>query len=210
MGKIRSGILGQLRGKVAGVVGGQWKNVNYVREYIVPANPNTAAQQVQRGKFGRAVDFAKPLVGPVFNAYTDQFQKAMSGFNFFIKSNIALFLDPPTFEDIVVTSGKLFHVVPITVAMQAAQNKITFEWEEDIGSNGALTDSVFAVALNETTGRWGFMAAEKTRDDGAVGDEIAFEVTAGDVGSLWIWGIKKVGTQIVEISDSAYATHTAV
>src|SRR5690606_2396552 len=94
MGKIRSGILSRVSGKVAGVVGGNWKNVAYLREYVVPANPNTAAQAAQRAKFSACVAFAKPLVGPIFQAYTDKFQKNMSGYNAFIKSNISLFPAP--------------------------------------------------------------------------------------------------------------------
>ncbi len=33
-----------------------WKGLDVVREYVEPANPNTAAQQTQRGRMGDAVD----------------------------------------------------------------------------------------------------------------------------------------------------------
>lgn len=39
-------------GKIAkSIVFSRWKGLNTARQYVVPANPNTAAQQVQRGLF---------------------------------------------------------------------------------------------------------------------------------------------------------------
>ena len=56
MGKIKQGILGAVSGKVGGVVGSSWKGIAYLK--VLPAsvaNPNTAAQQTQRGAFSGIV-----------------------------------------------------------------------------------------------------------------------------------------------------------
>ncbi|MCK4302742.1 MAG: hypothetical protein KAY24_00715 [Candidatus Eisenbacteria sp.] len=37
------------------LVASNWKGIKYMREYVVPANPNTVAQQAQRGVFSAAV-----------------------------------------------------------------------------------------------------------------------------------------------------------
>ena len=44
MGIIQSGILSPVSGKVAGVVGGKWKDKAYLRAWVKPANPNSAAR----------------------------------------------------------------------------------------------------------------------------------------------------------------------
>ncbi|MBA7587394.1 hypothetical protein ES708_29423 [subsurface metagenome] len=33
-----------------------WKGIDYVRQYVIPANPKTAEQQEQRGFFTAAID----------------------------------------------------------------------------------------------------------------------------------------------------------
>jgi len=38
------------------LVFGTWKGLDVAREYVIPANPNTAAQSTQRGYMGEAVD----------------------------------------------------------------------------------------------------------------------------------------------------------
>lgn len=91
MAKIKAGILSKVSGKVAGVVGGTWKGTNYLRELVKPANPNTALQQAQRSKMRACVRCARTLTGDVFKPYLDKFLKNMSGYNWFVKNNIAKF-----------------------------------------------------------------------------------------------------------------------
>lgn len=88
MAKIKAGILSKVSGKVAGVVGGTWKGVNYLRELVKPANPNTPLQQAQRGRMAFVVATARQLVGDVLNPYLNKFCKTMSGYNWFCKENI--------------------------------------------------------------------------------------------------------------------------
>jgi len=180
MAKLRSGILGQIRGKVAGVVGGQWKDKNYVREYVKPANPNTAGQQAQRSKFALAVTFAKQLVGPIFNVYVDKFQKSMSGFNFFIKCNIAEFVAPINYEAISLTSGKLFEARITAISASSADNLVTIETSVSLGSNGAVDDQVYLACYNQTSGRWGFADATYNRGDGSTPHTVALVIQPSD------------------------------
>lgn len=88
MAIIKAGILSKVSGKVAGVVGGTWKGKNYLRELVKPANPNTAAQQAQRGKMAFVVASARQLVGDVLNPFLNKFCKTMSGYNYFCRENI--------------------------------------------------------------------------------------------------------------------------
>lgn len=202
MAKIRSGVLGNTRGKVAGVVGSQWKNVNYLREYVKPANPNTAAQQTQRGKMSDVVEFCKPLIGSVFNAYTDKFQKAMSGFNFFIKQSIAEFDGSPVYGNLKLTEGKLFAVAEMTASYHSPSGATVLLWDEAIGNNGALTDKVFSAVYDSSTGLWYFAPAEAARDDETDTVTLPTGLTFGNI-EVWAWAIQYSGTLVNVISDSA-------
>jgi hypothetical protein len=203
MAKIRSGILGNLRGKVSGVVGSQWKDVNYLREYVKPANPNTAAQQVQRTKMSDAVTFCKPLVGPVFNAYTDKFQKSMSGFNRFIKSNIAVFDGTPDLPVVKLTEGSLFPLATFAATYNTADGEVLLSWDKAIGNNGDILDHTYAVVYHEPSGLWYFAPEEELRDDEADLISLPAGLTATDV-SVWTWAARVVGSVVTLISDSVY------
>jgi len=54
MARITRGILGGGRGKVANVVMGNWKGIDYLRAYAVPSNPRTEAQTTVRTNFSSA------------------------------------------------------------------------------------------------------------------------------------------------------------
>ncbi len=201
MGIILSGILSKVSGKVAGVVGGSWKDKAYLRAYVKPANPNTAAQQVQRTKFSDTVAFAKPLVGQVFNAYTDKFQKSMSGFNFFIKDNIDIFDGSPAWAQINPVTGKLSFVT--VTSSQLIGTTVTVAYAPNNGNNGLDTDKVFMLVYDTSNGRVYFPAAEETRISGA----IDLQVEAGSVAAnlqSWTWTAQYVGTVLEMISFSWY------
>jgi hypothetical protein len=167
MGILRSGILGHMSGKTAGVVGSKWKDRSYIREYVIPANPNTTPQQTQRGRMRDCVAFCKPLVGQIFNKYGDKFQKGMSGFNYFIKQNIAIFDGSPAYSQTKITFGKLW-MATIATATRVTTT-LTMTWDiNSLGNNGALLDHVYGAAYNIATGLWYFPAAEVARQAGTI------------------------------------------
>jgi hypothetical protein len=172
MGVLRSGILGHMSGKTAGVVGGKWKDKSYIREYVIPANPNTTPQQTQRAKMTMSVLWFKPLVGQIFNKYVDKFQKSMSGFNAIVSQNIAIMTPTPGYSSIIITLGKLW--IPTVTGRSQAGGVVTMTWDPaSLGNNGAATDKVYACTHNLQSGLWGFAAAEVLRSAGTINVPIA-------------------------------------
>lgn len=205
MGKIRSGILSRVSGKVAGVVGGNWKNVAYLREYVVPANPNTTAQQAQRSKFSACVAYAKTLVGPVFQTYTDKFQKNMSGYNAFIKANIALF-PLVNFNLLKVTEGPL--APPGDRGTSRDNFTVTLTWDPTIiGTNGSAADKVFGYARNPVTGQVFFPAEPVARSVGEL--DITVDHDSSEY-QTYAWAAKYNGDILASISNSNYVLAPAV
>ncbi|MBA7524656.1 hypothetical protein ES705_16797 [subsurface metagenome] len=70
-----------------------WKGIDYVRQYVIPANPKTADQQEQRGFFSAAID-AWHIDGyteddvTAWNLYALVQKIAASGFNMFVKLKV--------------------------------------------------------------------------------------------------------------------------
>lgn len=108
MAKIKSGILSKVQGKVAGVVGATWKGQNYLRELVKPGNPNTPAQQLQRGKMSVAVKASRTFLAPVLSPFVGKFVKNMSAYNWFVKQNIAnAASEDSKIKDLMLSFGSL-------------------------------------------------------------------------------------------------------
>jgi hypothetical protein len=201
VGKIYSGILSKVSGKIAGVVGGSWKDKAYLRAYVIPANPNTAGQQAQRTKFQMAVAFAQLLVGQIFNVYTDQFQKSMSGFNYFIRQNISKFVGSNWFLNIVITNGKLAKAILTGATYDPSTGSTEVTWSTAPGANGKNTDPIMGFVYNSLTGAGYFFDATSTR---AAGTKTWILPTALTYDHLYIYlfAAQYVGTKLDMISDS--------
>ena len=69
-----------------------WKGVKSVRQYVVPANPNTAAQSTQRSIMSNCVNFWQTIVAAAktaWNAWAPYEATPMSGFNAATKAGVA-------------------------------------------------------------------------------------------------------------------------
>lgn len=110
MGVIKRGILGGFSGKVAGIVGTSWKGIAVIKSMpLSVANPNTAAQQTQRGKFAHAVAFTLLLLTQIVKPMNDRFAIKESGYNLFLKRNIGNFDIDGMIEtpDVIISTGKV-------------------------------------------------------------------------------------------------------
>jgi len=203
MAKIRSGILSQTRGKVAGIVGSVWKGINYVREYVIPANPKTAGQQSQRAKMREAVAFIKPAVGAVLNVYCDPFTRRMSAFNKWISHNIDKMGQPIQSGTITLTEGSLPQSLMLG-GLNTAENRLDLRIYNPLHSTDLPTDIVVAAVRGRTTGNWAFSPQEVARGT----DETLFvpipkgNLQNGEIIDVWVFSARKDGTTVTAVSTS--------
>lgn len=205
MGKILSGVLGNVSGKIAGVVGASWKGTGYLRAYAKPGNPNTGPQQVQRTAMRIAVAAAKPFVAPVFNAYYDRFVKGMSGFNRFVKSNIKSITVGGLIELPIVTSGPL-QVAQVTVATyNPTTGVVIITWDGSHGVDGLDTDPIISWARIPSTSIVQFAAGALTRNILGSALTIQAGLTAADVevGAFAVQFKPNSPTIVAKISNSS-------
>lgn len=91
-----------------------WKGIDVVRSYVIPANPKSTAQGIQRQYLEDAVDewhLAKYLTADkaAWNRYAGILARAMSGFNAFCKSwidiAVAAVAPNPPWDSSILTGG---------------------------------------------------------------------------------------------------------
>lgn len=100
MATIKRGILGGGSGSVANVVMTAWKGVAVIKSKpLTVANPQTAAQNSQRGKFSGIVGIAQYILASILQPVWNGFAQTMSGYNMFIQKNIQIaFNDAGVFQ----------------------------------------------------------------------------------------------------------------
>lgn len=157
MARTKDGIFGGFSGRIGNVVGCKGKTGYYVRSLPQHVNnPQTERQQVHRGKFAVAMQFARTLT-PFFRisyrefAGTGQpFHAAVSSIlkNAVVETAGGLGID---FEKALVCRGSLT-AVHRTSAIQTEDN-VSFVWVDNNGEgNAASTDVTLLVVFNKT--RW--------------------------------------------------------
>ena len=166
MAKVLGGLLGGFSGKVGGLVGGRWKNIQYARGYVKPANPNTEGQQYYRARFKEMAMFAIGILGSVLNEYMSSMVRSMSAFNWFIKRNTpAKMVDfDPTL--VVMTEGQLYPAAIGNISYIGDSLSVAFSTA--IGNNGLTTDLVFALAYKEESSAFTQAPAEVLRSTGTI------------------------------------------
>ena len=156
MAQIKTGILGNVSGKVGNVVGGTWKGINYLRTVAANVNnPNTELQAIQRLKFGTMVKFLQPITEFIRVGYKGQAVK-MTAFNAAFSYNFhnALTGDYPDFAvdypRAMVSRGNMAGAINPTCSSAEAA-KVILSWEMVSGSGqSSETDTAIFVLFNAT------------------------------------------------------------
>lgn len=201
MGVILQGILGGFSGKVGPVVGGKWKDIDYMRGYVIPANPNTVAQQGVRAKFAQLVETARLLIPVILQPFWDMFYSGMSGFNAWISANYANASSVGILgANAVMSRGTLEGVTGVVGTYQTGTGGIAVEWDGTIFGNGLDTDTVCLVAYDISTQNIYTQIGSFTRVDNACSFDIPVGLTATNI-IIWIFFTQGTGSAMI-VSDS--------
>jgi len=155
MSVLSGGIFSRPRGKTAGIVFGSARTrtgkLVTARELVPPSNPNTAAQQIQRGKFAEALAIVR-LLGT--SIYQDDWNRAIGQLPGF-QSLDSVYLNslndakevgviPP------VSLGSLHPSSSLALTVGVAAGAVKFTWNIETGINGTSDDVavLIGVAVN--------------------------------------------------------------
>lgn len=158
MARLKRGILGGISGKVANVIGGSWKGIDYVRSMpLSVANPRTVGQVLQRSKMAVIVFMAQMFQSDLFPKFWNRFATGMSGFNAFVKTNIGRLGGDlvPAFDAFVYSRGKLAPVIIGEAVYHAVSRSLVVSFT-------TAADSATAADNDEV---WLFAVSHKNIDD---------------------------------------------
>lgn len=148
-GVILQGILGPFSGKVGPIVGASWKGIDYMKGYVIPANPNTSAQQTQRGKMTQAVINARQVLSTLIADYWNPFSVKMSGFNAFVSELLLTFTGANVFAlNTKVAKGTLTPILSLAGTYTTGTGVLNCTWVDNIVGDALGTDTVVLVVYD--------------------------------------------------------------
>lgn len=149
MGIIKRGILGGVSGKVANVIGGSWKGIEYLRSMpLSVANPRTTSQVANRDRFKSVTVLASEMLTTIIKPLWDRFAVSMSGYNDFCKSNKDVF-SGGTFKpaSCVISRGKMDAPTGLSGTANPSAHTFTVSWGNALNDAYASADDEVYIAV---------------------------------------------------------------
>lgn len=209
---IKRGILGGFKGKVGNIVGSSWKGIATMRaQPLSVANPKSAGQVQQRGKFSFAVSIAQILLTVIIKPLWDRFAVQMSGYNSFIKTNVGLFTDFATtpWNMVKFSVGKIGNAGNVIMSLVSSTEVLSVSWDTAAGTENKLASDIPYVVLVNKTGE--FVAASvlsDVRSSGGTTVIIPSDTQLGDVVYGYLCFSRADGS-LVSTSEYCVVTVTA-
>lgn len=132
------------------MVFGDWRGIKYARQYVVPANPNSAAQQTSRTTFATLREMWK-LLPTLGRAPWDAFAtgRPFLGLNSFIGENQRVVRGDANFQDFIGSPGARGGIPPtsVVVATGVATGEIDVQFTNPTPPTGWTLDATVAVGF---------------------------------------------------------------
>lgn len=175
---------GNISGKALGVVAGSWKGQNYVRSYVVPANPRTQAQTETRTLFKDVAQWGKNIVGIWLNTMTAPKPKKASPYNLFVKRNMdAQRGQSFSVDDVILAEGSLPLPATSSITVSKASGlEVTFSTE--ITGDAKDTDIVGVLLYDSTQDV--FVSATAVRSAGTISATLPAVMANSDAYTAWL------------------------
>ena len=154
MGVIKRGILGGFSNKVGNIVGSTWKGIAVIKSLpLSVANPRTAGQILQRGKFSQLTILGSLLLSSIIKPLWDRFATNMSGYNAFISANRNAFMSNGEMDisKLVLSRGRM--LAPQALLPSANGNAVTVQVTNPVNDRFALPTDRLYIAVIDTGSR---------------------------------------------------------
>lgn len=154
---MKQGIFGGLSGKVGNLTGSSWKGTPVVKSRPQSvAYPATTGQVAQTTKMSAIVAFCKPILSSWIKPLWDRAAVGMSGYNAFVKANIAEFEDGviDSYSSLAMSRGTM-GATPISTVVFSDSNKVvTLTWDAlSISGLQNSSDIAYACCINPANGK---------------------------------------------------------
>lgn len=187
MAVIIGGLHGRARGNVGGIIYGAARSragkVVTARELVIPANPNTAAQQNQRSKFASVLDTVR-AIGP--DTYRDNWNRSVGqlpGFHSLESILLHVISDEDVYDEAPPDTplGTLHFPNEYAVTSEAV-GTIDITFSNEFGDNGVSSDvvdgfAIAATAVEDAPHAVHHIVGTPTRNDSPVVIDTVLDVT---------------------------------
>ena len=134
------------------MVYGSWKGIKYTRQHVIPANPNTTAQQTTRALFKMLSDFwtiAPSVIADTWNAQAKG--QKYAGRNHFIGQNVKVMRGQSDLSDFIGSPGNLsgFPPASMTAVNNASTDQVDVTFVLQTLPTGWTATSVQAIAFGD-------------------------------------------------------------
>lgn len=202
-GVITQGILGKVSGKVGPVVGGDWKGINYLRGYVIPANPQSPDQTTQRTRFTVIQDYVRQVLSTLVQPYWDQYQSGQSGYNAVMSD--WLFNADVTNDLIAACSISKGTLSPQSIDISTyatGTGLVEIAWTESLVGNQLSTDKPHALIFDKSSGLLYFDSGANTRAEETMSMTIPTGLTVANLLTFAFFSQGSGSTMIVSDSTS--------
>jgi len=195
-----------LSGSIGNVVGSSWKGIPVLKtKPLSVANPDTPAQQTQRGKFSHVQQAASALLVEIIQGFWNQYASGQSGYNLFVSRNIDAF-DKNGLDDATAFNGTIGNITPAPITSVVASDPadtVDVDWTNNAGEGTAqATDLAIIIVYNDTQDTWysDVTAVQRSAETHQVSGVVQ---TAGDEIQVWLSFQNAAGKSGLSDNDSA-------
>lgn len=197
-------LLTSLKGTAGNVVAATWKGIQYFREHVTPANPNTPAQVAQRLNMSTVVSWfhdAEDQLKTALDALAEG--RPLSGANLFVQRNVKDMADDVAPRIMPLTTT----VNPVSnfVATDEADGTFSLAWDQGESTTDDMMYILYATYADDVFGL-NLVVGEK--DTTPVQGEAIANIASGN-GTFIVFGLVETaagGAFSVAVSDTVTVT----
>lgn len=130
----------------------RWKGINCVRSYVIPSNPRTTGQVLQRNLFSAVMAQAQFVKIAICQKFWKKFAVKMSAFNAFVSANCKNQHYPLHVDEYVMSKGSMTPTVMTTCTYTDTTGKVDLTWSPTLSGNQGNTDNLVAVVVEANVG----------------------------------------------------------
>lgn len=189
----------------------KWRGIPYTRRYVVPANPNTSAQQSTRSIFtfmSNVWKNASSLYQAPWTAYSTG--QPFYNRNAFIGQNVKALRAGTTLANMIFSPGAKGGVAPLSISVTGAAGALTVAFTNPTPPTGWTIAAAVAVAIKAGDPHTATTFASFAAEDDTTFDSVhitGLSAGAYEVGAWLVW-TKPDGTAAYSVSINGTGTAT--
>jgi hypothetical protein len=204
--KLQGQILGRMSNQIGkSMVFFMWKGIQVARQYAKPSNPDTIAQQTQRGKFGELMVVSQGIINSIINKFWKAFAVKQSAFNAFMSTNLLLQTYPLVQSMFQFAKGTLSETPITSVTYDPVEFIVTANYNTVPSGNQSAGDLACLVICGreaETSMEVFVADTGATRSDGTISYSLPHSLENPNYYFAYLFFYRNLGTSSQYVSNS--------